>query len=159
MLSQRSGRPSGRLLAGSDFKGMNRLAELFEQITLPELQRLLRRTVFSAVGVGVVALVVAGVLGHLYFGLGVCIGLGLGVVNVRMITQQTAKVSESKTAKPVRALASMTLFRLGATTIVIVVLAVVAKQLGFGAVGGVALFYFVFLANLIVPLLRKGFAA
>ena len=138
---------------------MNRLAELFEQITLPEVQRLLKRTVFSAIGVGTIALVVAGLLGHLVFGVGVCIGLLLGVVNVRLITQQTAKASESKRAKPIRALASLTLFRLGATTLVIVVLAVVTTQLGFGAVGGVAVFYFVFLANLIVPLLRKGFLA
>lgn len=138
---------------------MNRLAELFEQITLPEIQRLLRRTVFSAVGVAAAALVVAGLLGHLAFGLGVCIGLVLGIVNVRLITQQTAKVSGSQPARPIRALASLTLFRLGVTTVVIVVLALVAEQLGFGTVGGVAVFYLVFLANLIIPLLRKGFAA
>lgn len=144
---------------GKRRKGMNRLAELFEQITLPELQRLLRRTIFSAIGVAVAALVAAGLLGHLYFGIGATIGLVLGIVNVRLITQQTAKVSESKTTRPVRALASLTLFRLGMTTMVIIVIAVVARQIGFGAVGGVALFYFVFLANLVVPLLRKGFAA
>ncbi|MGO8875688.1 MAG: ATP synthase subunit I [Acidimicrobiales bacterium] len=138
---------------------MNRLAELFEQITLPELQRLLRRTIFSAIGVGAVALVVAGLLGYLLFGLGVCIGLVLGIVNVRLITQQTAKVSEAQTARPMRALASLTLFRLGVTTVVIVVLALVARQLGFGTVAGVALFYLVFLANLIVPIVRKGFVA
>jgi hypothetical protein len=136
---------------------MNRLAELFQQITLPEISRLLRRTVFSAIGFGVVALGVAGVLGHLVFGIGVCVGLVLGIVNVRLITQQTAKVSESQTTRPMRALASLTLFRLGATTLVIVVLVLLAVQLGFGAVGGVALFYFVFLANLVIPLLHKGF--
>jgi hypothetical protein len=138
---------------------MNRLAEFFEQITLPEINRLLRRTVFSAIGFGVVALVVAGVLGHLVLGLGVCLGLVLGIVNVRLITQQTAKVSESQTTRPMRALASLTLVRLGATTAVIVVLLVISAQLGLGGVGGVALFYFVFLANLVIPLLRKGLAA
>jgi hypothetical protein len=138
---------------------MNRLAEFFEQITLPEINRLLRRTVFSAIGFGTVALVVAGVLGHLAFGLGVCVGLVLGIVNVRLITQQTAKVSESQTTRPMRALASLTLVRLAATTAVIVVLVLVAVQLGLGAVGGVALFYFVFLGNLVIPLLRKGLAA
>ena len=43
--------------------------------------------------------------------------------------------------------------------LVIVVLALVARQLGFGTVAGVALFYLVFLANLIVPIVRKGFVA
>jgi hypothetical protein len=138
---------------------MNRLADLFGQISLPEIQRLLRKTVFSAIGAGAVALIVAGLLGHLLFGVGVCIGLALGVVNVRLITQQTAKVSESGTTSPMRAMASLTLVRLGVTTAVIIVLAVLAEQLGFGAIGGVALFYFVFLANLVIPLARKGFAA
>jgi ATP synthase I chain len=138
---------------------MNRLAELFEQITLPEIQRLLRKTVFSAIGVGAVALVVAGLLGHLLFGVGVSIGLALGILNVRLITQQTAKVSDSGTTKPVRALAKMTLYRLIATTVVIVAMALIAEQLGFGTVGGVALFYFVFLANLVIPIARKGWAA
>jgi len=138
---------------------MNRLLEVFEQFSLPELNRLLKRTVFSAIGVGVVALVVAGLLGHLVFGFGVCLGLCLGLVNVRLITAQTAKVTASETSRPIRALASLTLFRLGVTTVVIVILAVVATQLGLGAVGGVALFYFTFLGNLIVPLLKKGFVA
>lgn len=138
---------------------MNRLAELFEQISLPEIQRLLRRTVFSAIGVGVVAVAVAGVLGYLAFGIGVCVGLALGVVNVRLITQQTAKASERQLARPLRALASLTLFRLGLTTVVIVVLALLVRQLGFGTVGGVAVFYLVFLVNLIVPILRKGLTA
>jgi hypothetical protein len=138
---------------------MNRLAEVLGQFTLPELGRLLKRTVFSAIGLGTVAVIVSGVLGYIVFGLGVCLGLALGIVNVRLIIQQTGRVSASETPNRIRALASITLFRIGLMTGLIVVLALVAEQLGFGTLGGVAVFYFIFLANLIVPLVKKGFVA
>jgi hypothetical protein len=138
---------------------MNRLVEVLGQFSLPELSRLLKRTVFAAIGVGAVALVVAGVLGYVVFGLGVCLGLGLGILNIRLIIQQTGRVTASETPNRVRALASLTVFRIGLMTAAIIVLALVAQQLGFGTLGGVAVFYFVFLANLIVPLLKKGFVA
>lgn len=146
-------------LSGSDNEGMNRLEEVLGQFTLPELGRLLKRTVFASIGLGAVALIVAGVLGYIVFGLGVCIGLVLGVVNVRLIVQQAGRVSASQTPHRIRALASITMFRIGAMTALIVVLAVLAQPLGFGTLGGVAVFYFTFLGNLIVPLLKKGFVA
>ena len=107
---------------------MNRLVEALGQFTLPELGRLLKRTVFAAIGVGAVALIVAGLLGHIVFGLGVCLGLALGILNIRLIVQQTGRVSASETPNRIRALASLTLFRIGATTALIVLLAVVGDQ-------------------------------
>ncbi len=56
--------------------------------------------------------------------------------------------------KPVRALASLTLARLAATTIIVIGLAVFVTSLGLGAVAGIAVFYFVFLVNLIGSILR-----
>jgi len=138
---------------------MNRLAEVLGQFTLPELGRVLKRTVYAAIGLGAVALIVSGVLGYIIFGLGVCLGLGLGVMNIRLIVQQTGRVSASQTAHRIRALASITTFRIGAMTAVIVLLVLLAQPLGFGTLGGVAVFYFIFLGNLVIPLLKNGFAA
>ena len=56
--------------------------------------------------------------------------------------------------KPVRALASLTLLRLGVTTIIVIGLAVFVTSLGLGAVAGIAVFYFV-LVNLIGSILRQ----
>jgi hypothetical protein len=98
------------------------------------------------------------VLGYIVFGLGVCLGLALGIVNIRLIVTQTGRISASETPNRIRALASVTMFRIGAMTVVIILLAIVAQQLGFGTLGGVAVFYLLFLGNLIVPLLRKGLA-
>lgn len=133
---------------------INGLAGLVEQFTLPELTRVLRRTVLSALALGVIALVVTVLVSLAAFGFGLCIGLGLGLANIRLVTMQTAKVSSSKVARPIRALASLTLARLALTTVVVILLAVFITSLGLGAVGGIAVFYFLFLANLIGGVLK-----
>jgi hypothetical protein len=132
---------------------MDRFAALFEQLPLPEIARLLRRTVFSAVGVGVVALGVAIVLSHPLVGLGVCIGLGIGLVNIRLVTRSVAKINAAQVAKPTRVLASRTLTRLSMTTVVVLGLMFASISIGLGTAGGIALFYLVLLANLVRSLL------
>lgn len=58
-------------------------------------------------------------------------------------------------------LASNTLVRLAATTVVIVGLAFASVQLGLGAACGIAVYYFVWLASLLRSLLQqvKGIAS
>lgn len=137
---------------------MDRIVQLFEQLPLTEIDRLMRRTVFSAIGVGVVALIVAAFTHHLLVGLGACIGLAVGLVNIRLIAKSVAKVNADQPAKPVRALASRTINRLLLTTMVVIGLAVASLSVGFGTAGGIALFYFVLLANLVRSLLRSSTA-
>jgi len=135
---------------------MDRLTSLFEQLSLPEIERLLRRTVFSGIGVGVVALGISALVSHPLVGLGVCLGLGLGLVNIRLITRSVARVNASQPAKPVRVLASRTLSRLTMTTLVVLGLMFASVQLGLGTAGGIALFYFVLLLNLVRSLLKTN---
>lgn len=135
---------------------MDRLAALFEQLPLPEITRLLRRTVFVGIGVGVVALVLAIVLGHPLAGLGACVGLGLGLLNVRLITASVARVNAKPVERPKRVLASQTLTRLAVTTVVVVGLLVASVQLGFGTAGGLAVFYLLLIANLVQAILKQG---
>lgn len=134
---------------------MNSLAVLLEQFSLPELTRVLRRTALASAAAAVIGLIVAAALGAAVFGWGLVIGLGLGLGNIRLVTLQTVKVSQSQIAKPIRALASLTLLRLGATTAVIVILAVVVTSLGLGAVAGIAVFYLLFLVNLIGGVIKQ----
>jgi cobalamin synthase len=135
---------------------MDRLAALFEQLPLPEITRLLRRTVWAGIGVGVVALVLAVVLGHPLVGLGACIGLGLGLVNVRLVMASVARVNARPVDRPKRVLASQTLTRLAITTVVVIGLLVASVQLGFGTAGGLALFYMVLLVSLVQAILKQG---
>ena len=135
---------------------MDRLAALFEQLPLPEIARMLRRTVFAAIGVGVVALAVAAVLGYILVGLGACIGLGLGLANIRLVSASVAKVNASGAEHPKRVLASRTLVRLGLTTVVVIGLLFASVQLGFGTAGGIAVFYLLLIVNLVHAILRQG---
>ncbi|MDA8292298.1 MAG: ATP synthase subunit I [Actinomycetota bacterium] len=137
---------------------MDRLAALFEQLPLPEITRLLRRTVLAGIGVGVVALGLSALLGHALVGLGACVGLALGLVNIRLVTASVARVNERAVANPKRVLASQTLARLGITTVVVIGLLLASIQVGFGAAGGIAVFYFLLIASLVRSILKQGAA-
>lgn len=135
---------------------MDRLAALFEQLPLPEVARVLRRSALAALGVGIVALTAAIALNHPFIGLGACVGLGLGLGNIRLVVAAVLKVNERQPANPKRVLASRTLVRLGATTVVIIGLVFASLQLGFGAAGGIAAFYFLLLVSLVRSILRQA---
>jgi hypothetical protein len=152
---------------------MNRLTDLFEQFSLLEITLILRRTALVAAVIGVVALVVSGLLGHLLIGAGAVLGLGLGLLNIRLVTLSVARAGASspdsgepdpgkpagKHSKVRRVIASNTMLRLGVTTGIIFALVFTVRELGMGALGGVALFYFVFLGNVMRSLFQQGVAA
>ncbi|MGA2208171.1 MAG: hypothetical protein ABSH30_00900 [Acidimicrobiales bacterium] len=133
---------------------MNGLGALVEQFSLPEISRVLKRTVYAGLVAGAVAVVVAGLLGHILFGIGAYIGLAVGLANIRAITSQTARVAQGDGSRIFRALASMTLFRLGATTVVVIVLIVLNRQLGLGSAVGLCAFYLIFVLNIATSILR-----
>ena len=133
---------------------MDRLTALFEQFSLPEIERLMRRTVFAAIGLGVVALAVAVVLSHALAGLGVVIGLAVGLVNIRLITRSVAKVTERQPNRPNRVLAGRAVSRLALTTFVVIALAILSVPIGIGTAAGIAVFYLLLVVNLVVSLLH-----
>ncbi|MGB9111975.1 MAG: ATP synthase subunit I [Acidimicrobiales bacterium] len=135
---------------------MDRLSQLFEQLPLSEVTRVVRRTVFGALIVGAVAFGISLALSHPLVGLGVCVGLALGLANIRLVSRTVAKVNASGTAHPRRALASSTLVRLGVTTAVVVGLAFASVSLGISSAGGIALFYFLLLVSLVRSLFAQG---
>lgn len=134
---------------------MDRLTALFEQFSLPEIERLMRRTVFAAIGLGVVAFGVSIVLSHVLVGLGIVVGLAVGLVNIRLITRSVARVTERQPAKPSRVLAGGAVGRLAMTTLVVIALAIVSVSLGLGTAGGIAVFYLLLVVNLVVSLLHQ----
>ncbi|MDA8295938.1 MAG: ATP synthase subunit I [Actinomycetota bacterium] len=133
---------------------MDRLAALLEELPLPEIARLLRRTALSALGVGVVALVVSVLLNHPLVGLGAVVGLLLGIVNLRLITRSVARVNELQPAHPKRILAGRTLVRLALTTVVVIGMMFASTQLGLASAAGLAVFYLFLVASLLATLLR-----
>lgn len=120
---------------------------LFERFTLPDLSRLARRTVIISVLGALVILVVAALLDAPLVGLGACIGVALGVVNFRMVTRSVVRVGERQPENKRRPLAMNTLSRLGVISAVALGLLFLSFELGFGVLGGLALFQMVLLSN------------
>lgn len=135
---------------------MDRISQFFEQLPVSEMTRVVRRTVLAGLAVGAVALGISLALSRPLIGLGVCIGLTFGLANIRLVARSVARVNASGHAHPRRALASNTLLRLGATTVVVLGLAFASISLGIATAGGIAVFYFLLLASLVRSLLAQN---
>ena len=134
---------------------MDRLTALFEQFSLPEIERLMRRTVFAAIGLGVVAFGVSIVLSHVLAGLGIVVGLAVGLINIRLITRSVARVTAQAPNRPNRVLAGRAVSLLALTTLIVIALALISVSLGIGTAGGIAIFYLLLVVNLVVSLLHQ----
>jgi hypothetical protein len=122
------------------------------------LGRALRRTRVTAVALGVVALVVGGVVGEPYGGLGVVLGLVGGALNTRWVDGTVARlqalgVSQKAARRP---LAAGSIVRLGAVTAIVVLLLVLVAPMGLGMLLGLALYQATFLASMLGAVLRSG---
>ncbi len=101
-----------------------------------------RRAVVPAVVLGVLALIVGAVLGELVAAVGVCIGLGLGMANARLLRQSVQRRFETLVNNP----GTKTHFlsggagRLAILTGITLLALILVKPLGFGIVIGLAVF-------------------
>jgi hypothetical protein len=132
------------------------MMNVFTTLSVPELSRLARRTALVAAALGALALVVSLVVGYVLFGVGACLGLLMALGNFRLIVRSTAKAASSGQEHTRRPLVTNTLGRLGAISVVALLLAWLVPPLGFGVVVGLALFQFVLLANVVTSLLRDS---
>jgi hypothetical protein len=127
---------------------------VFAQLPLIELNAVLRRSYIVAAAIGAGGLILTSLLGFPLVGLGLIAGLALGAVNSRIQRVSMARyVGEAGPQKTVFMASS--LVRLGAITGVAIVVIVVARQIGWGMVFGLALFQFVVLASTARTLLKS----
>jgi hypothetical protein len=130
------------------------LLDLLSNVSLPQISAVARRTSLAALGIGGVAVVGLGLLGYALVGIGICLGLALALVNLRLISRATMKASTSGRAETRGPLAINTLGRLGAMTVIALGLVFLSRPLGFGTLLGLAVFQFTMLGNIVVVLLR-----
>lgn len=130
------------------------MVNVLSALSVPQLSALARRTALVALGLAVVGLVVTVVLGVPLAGLGVCLGLAMALVNFRLIARSTARASAAAEPARRRPLVTSTLGRLGAISVIALLLAWLVRPLGFGTIVGLALFQFALLANVVTSLLR-----
>lgn len=127
---------------------------MFAQLPLIELNAVLRRSYIVAAAIGAGGLILTSLLGFPLVGLGLIAGLALGAVNSRIQRVSMARyVGDAGPQKTVFMASS--LVRLGAITGVAIVVIVVARQIGWGMVFGLALFQFVVLASTARTLLKS----
>ncbi|MGH9087827.1 MAG: ATP synthase subunit I [Acidimicrobiales bacterium] len=110
----------------------------------------------GALIVGAVGLVVCLVFSQPWAGLGLCVGVALGISNFRMVQRSVVKVGERMPASTRRPLAMNTMGRMAVITVVALGLLFVLPPLGFGLLGGLALFQFVLLGNVTRSMLRMS---
>ncbi len=129
---------------------------MFAHFSLPSVPDVARRTVSTVLVVGVAALVACIAFGQPLLGLGACIGLALGTLNFRMIGNSVARVSARQDANRRRPLALNTLGRMGIITVVTIGLLFLSASLGFGVLGGLAVFQVILLANVARSMAKAG---
>ena len=129
---------------------------MFAHFSLTNVGDVARRTTGAALILGVAALVAAASFGHLLVGLGACIGLGMGLVNFRLVGVSVDKVTAMDVDNPKRPLAVNTLGRMCVITVIALGLCFVSKPLGFGVLGGLAVFQILLIANVARSMAKSG---
>jgi hypothetical protein len=123
------------------------------------LSKVLRRTIVSALIVGVAAIVIALLLSAPWAALGLAIGLAVAVLNLRFLDAGVAKLNTSgETSNKVlrRAIGTKSATRLGVITVICVGLLLLNGALGIGAVAGLVIFQLLFVVNVGRVIISQG---
>lgn len=121
---------------------------------LSEIERVVRRTAIAAIVMGVVAAVVAVVMGQPYFVPGVALGLVLAIANHRVFQSSAMRFTTPEGVVARKPFAGSVALRLGVCTAVAVGLLIVEQPVGWGVVAGLALFQATMLGTALVALFR-----
>ena len=131
----------------------------FSQLELPELARLLRRTVVTALVVGAVAILIALITAPPLAAVGIALGLGLAIVNLRFMDAGVAKVeTRGETNNKVlrRLLGTKTVTRLAVITVVVIGLLLLEPPLAIGIVVGLVIFEILFVISVARAIMNQG---
>jgi hypothetical protein len=123
------------------------------------LSKVLRRTIVSSLIVGAVAVLLVMLLSVPWAALGLIIGLGMAVVNLRFLDAGVAKLhTDGEVSNKVlrRAMGTKSVTRLGIITLVCVGLLLLNGALGIGAVAGLVIFQLLFVVNVGRVVMSQG---
>jgi hypothetical protein len=106
----------------------------------------LRRPFLMAAAMGVLALVASGLLGHILMGVLGCVGLGLGLLNTRLVQRSVSKVTVTDNPSK-KALAMSALGRLAIITAIALGVGLFVRPDGIGIFLGLAVFQLIMIAS------------
>ncbi len=132
---------------------------MLENLPTDTLPRLLRRTTLSAIVVGALGFIVALVVAPPLAALGVVLGVGMAIMNLRFLDGQAAKVElrgEQSTKAVRRQLGGRTTARLALMTVVVLLAVFLNAPLGIGIVSGLVLYQLVFVVNVMRAVTSQG---
>ncbi len=132
---------------------------MLENLPTNTLPRLLRRTTVSALAAGLVGFVVALFLSQPLAALGVAIGVGLAVLNLRFLDRQAARVElrgEQSSKAVRRQLGGKTTGRLAVVTVLVLAVLWLSAPLGIGIVAGLVIYQIVFVVNVMRVVASQG---
>ena len=123
------------------------------------LAKVLRRTIVSALIGGGAAIVIALVLSAPWAALGIVIGLGLAIVNLRFLDAGVAKIQTKGEANRKvlrRAMGTKSVTRLAVITVIAIGLLFLNGALGIGTVIGLVIFQLFFVLNVGRVVMSQG---
>ncbi len=132
---------------------------MLENLPTNTLPRLLRRTTVSALAAGLVGFAVALFVAPPLGAIGVAMGVGLAVVNLRFLDRQAARVElrgQQSTKAVRRQLGGKTSARLAIVTVAVLALVWLNAPLGIGIVSGLVLYQIVFVFNVMRVVASQG---
>ncbi|MFC0433221.1 ATP synthase subunit I [Kutzneria buriramensis] len=106
----------------------------------------MRRPFLMAAAMGVLALVVSGLLGHILMGVFGVVGLGLGLLNTRLVQRSVGKVTVTENPSK-KALAFSALGRLAIITAIALGIGLFIRPDGIGIFLGLAVFQLIIIAS------------
>ncbi|HET9076520.1 MAG TPA: ATP synthase subunit I [Acidimicrobiales bacterium] len=121
---------------------------------ISEIERVVRRTAVTAVILGVIAAVLCVILGQPYAVTGLAVGLGLALANHRVFQSSAMRFTTAEGVVNRKPFAGSVALRLGACTAVAIGLLIVDQPVGWGVIGGLALFQLTMLGSALVSLFR-----
>lgn len=137
-----------------------RAAGLLGSFPVLGVEQIVRRTLLSAAAMGLVLAAVAVVLGQPLIAPGLLVGLAMAVLNHRVFQSSAMRFIDPEGSVRRKPFAGSVLARLGACTALAVVALIFARPLGWGIIGGLAVFQAAMLVNAIVALIgyqRAGY--
>ncbi len=132
---------------------MTSLKEAAENVPASAVMSLRRPMIVCAI-IGAAGLVLGAVLGHWEMGILGCVGLGLGLLNSRLLQRDVLNVisRENPTKKAVGVLSARRLLMI---TALAVLLGIFIRPDGLGVFFGLALYQFVNIAHTVLPVLKE----
>jgi ATP synthase I chain len=114
----------------------------------------LRRPLLVSLVVGAAGLLVCGLFGHIVMGILIVIGLGLGVLNTRLLQRSVVKVISSENPNK-KAIGRSSVPRLFFIAMLAIALGIFVKPDGFGVFFGLAAFQVIILATTVTPVIKE----